>query len=93
MVIFYSKFSLTQEYSELCVPLKSVTITKWNVSELVRLCLRKHDADDNLSNAGSNESEDSLDQEDEVVCKCKTSQRILKLKGVLFYFSKLIYKD
>ena len=65
----YSHFSLTQEYSELCVPLKSVTITKWNVSELVRLCLRKHDADDNLSNAGSNESEDSLDQEDEVVRK------------------------
>ena len=51
----------------MCVPLKSVTITKWNVSELVRLSLRKHDAEDNLSNAGSNESEDSLDQEDEVV--------------------------
>ena len=79
----YSNFSLTQEYSELCVPLKSVTITKWNVSELVRLCLRKHDADDNLSNADSNESEESLDQEDEVVYfiyKYKTRTRILKWK-------------
>ena len=72
------------------MPLKSVTITKWNVSELVRLCLRKHDADDNLSNADSNESEDSVDQEDEVVYfiyKYKTRTRILKWKVLVNFFN------
>ena len=59
------------------MPLKSVTVTKWNVSELVRLCLRKHDADDNASRSTyNNENDDGTDQEDEVV-------------GVLYMYSQL----
>ncbi len=52
------------------MPLKSVTVTPWNVSELVRLCLRKHDVDDAASlstKSRDSEEDDDLDEEDEVV--------------------------
>ncbi len=46
--------------------MKSVSVTQWNVSELVRLCLRKHDTEE-TAETQSEDSEEELEEEDEVV--------------------------
>ena len=46
--------------------MKSVSVTQWNVSELVRLCLRKHDTEE-TGDTQSEDSEEELEEEDEVV--------------------------
>ena len=55
-----------QDYEELSLSLSELPLNDHTASELVRLCLRHHDADslDNESDSGS----DDVDADDEVVC-------------------------
>ena len=48
------------------MPLTDIPVTQCTTSELVRLCLRKQDADDDAQSDNSDESK-LEDQEDEVV--------------------------
>ena len=55
-----------QDYEELSLSLSELPLNDHTASELVRLCLRHHDADslDNESDSGG----DDVDADDEVVC-------------------------
>ena len=70
---------LCQDYKELKVPLSDIPVTLYTVAELMRLCLRKHDAE--TDGASKADSEDAETVEDEVVGVAKTGSfiRVLPL--------------
>ena len=59
-----------QDYKELCMKLRDIPINQYTVCELVRLCLRRKDADQD-SNPDSLDSQESMveDQEETVSCQ------------------------
>jgi len=54
-----------QDYKELSSSLSELPLNDYTASELVRLCLRHHDADD--ADADSDIDNDEVDADDEVV--------------------------
>ncbi|PVD33659.1 hypothetical protein C0Q70_04917 [Pomacea canaliculata] len=78
---------LAEGYSELRVPLRDIAVNPYTVSELVRLCLRKHDSNDNSSDiAETDDSEvpDSLVQllETQEFYQLESDQKVALLKGL-----------
>ena len=58
-------YDILQDYQDLKVPLTDIPVNPCTTSELVRLCLRKQDVDDN--NSDNSDESDLANEDDEVV--------------------------